>query len=110
MDLYFRRHDGTAVTCDDFIAALADANSVDLSAFEGWYKQAGTPVLTATGGRLRIRVVLALPLSRKFLKPWQKLRDCRYQYQFEWDLLVKMEHPCRSAWRLMRSLQRNMSS
>jgi aminopeptidase N len=48
MDLYFRRHDGTAVTCDDFIAALADANSVDLSAFEGWYKQAGTPVLTAT--------------------------------------------------------------
>ncbi len=47
-DLYFKRHDGSAVTCDDFIAALADANSIDLSAFEGWYKQAGTPVLTAT--------------------------------------------------------------
>ncbi|MDC3235070.1 aminopeptidase N, partial [Candidatus Puniceispirillum sp.] len=47
-DLYFKRHDGSAVTCDDFIAALADANSVDLSAFEGWYKQAGTPILTAT--------------------------------------------------------------
>ena len=47
-DLYFKRHDGEAVTCDDFIAALADANSVDLSAFKGWYKQAGTPVLTAT--------------------------------------------------------------
>ena len=46
-DLYFQRHDGAAVTCDDFIAALADANSVDLSAFQGWYKQAGTPVLTA---------------------------------------------------------------
>ena len=47
MDLYFKRHDGAAVTCDDFITALADANSVDLSAFEGWYKQAGTPFLTA---------------------------------------------------------------
>ena len=46
-DLYFKRHDGDAVTCDDFIAALADANSVDLTAFSGWYSQAGTPELTA---------------------------------------------------------------
>ena len=45
MDLYFKRHDGSAVTCDDFIAALADANDVDLSSFEGWYQQAGTPIL-----------------------------------------------------------------
>ena len=30
-------------TCDDFIAALADANSVDLTAFKRWYEQAGTP-------------------------------------------------------------------
>ncbi|MFZ8924388.1 MAG: aminopeptidase N, partial [Candidatus Puniceispirillaceae bacterium] len=35
-DLYFERHDGDAVTCDDFIAALADANSVDLTALSGW--------------------------------------------------------------------------
>ena len=47
MDLYFKRHDGAAVTCDDFIAALADANDVDLSVFEVWYQQAGTPTLTA---------------------------------------------------------------
>ena len=47
-DLYFKRYDGMAVTCDDFIAALADANSVDLTAFKRWYEQAGTPVLTAT--------------------------------------------------------------
>ena len=45
MDLYFERHDGQAVTCDDFVAALADANDVDLSAFSGWYSQAGTPTL-----------------------------------------------------------------
>lgn len=47
MDLYFKRHDGQAVTCDDFRAAMADANGVDLTQFERWYSQAGTPVLTA---------------------------------------------------------------
>jgi aminopeptidase N len=45
MDLYFQRHDGQAVTCDDFVAALADANGVDLSQFKRWYHQAGTPEL-----------------------------------------------------------------
>ena len=48
VDLYFRRHDGQAVTCDDFLAALADANQVDLSAFSSWYSQAGTPEVTIT--------------------------------------------------------------
>ncbi|KAK1442009.1 puromycin-sensitive aminopeptidase [Babesia gibsoni] len=43
MDLYFERHDGQAVTCDDFRAAMADANGVDLTQFERWYLQAGTP-------------------------------------------------------------------
>ncbi|MFM1759551.1 MAG: hypothetical protein RLY75_821 [Pseudomonadota bacterium] len=43
MDLYFQRHDGQAVTCDDFLAAMADANGRDLSQFENWYSQAGTP-------------------------------------------------------------------
>ncbi len=43
MDLYFQRHDGQAVTCDDFRAAMADANGKDLSQFERWYSQAGTP-------------------------------------------------------------------
>ena len=43
MDLYFARHDGQAVTCDDFRAAMADANQRDLTQFERWYSQAGTP-------------------------------------------------------------------
>ena len=43
IDLYFKRHDGQAVTCDDFLAAMADANGRDLSQFELWYSQAGTP-------------------------------------------------------------------
>ena len=43
MDLYFERHDGQAVTCDDFRAAMADANDTDLTQFERWYDQSGTP-------------------------------------------------------------------
>ena len=49
MDLYFRRHDGQAVTCDDFIAAMADANGRDLTQFLRWYSRPGTPVVRATG-------------------------------------------------------------
>lgn len=46
MKLYVKRHDGQAVTCDDFVAAMADANKIDLTQFMRWYAQAGTPVLT----------------------------------------------------------------
>jgi len=46
MDLYFKRHDGQAVTCDDFRHAMADANGRDLAQFERWYSQAGTPRIT----------------------------------------------------------------
>ncbi|MEB0080160.1 aminopeptidase N [Pseudomonas sp. CCI3.2] len=47
-DLYFERHDGQAVTCDDFIAAMEDANGVDLTQFKRWYSQAGTPRLVVS--------------------------------------------------------------
>ncbi|MBT9500134.1 MAG: aminopeptidase N [Burkholderiaceae bacterium] len=54
MTLYFERHDGQAVTCDDFAAAIADANpgselSTRLDAFKRWYSQAGTPRVQARG-------------------------------------------------------------
>ena len=54
MDLYFQRHDGQAVTCDDFAQAIADANpgswlAEHLDAFKRWYAQAGTPTLLAHG-------------------------------------------------------------
>lgn len=45
-DLYFQRHDGQAVTCEDFIKALEEVNGVELKQFRRWYSQAGTPVLT----------------------------------------------------------------
>jgi aminopeptidase N len=49
MDLYFERHDGQAVECDDFRRAMADASGRDLEQFERWYSQAGTPVVRAEG-------------------------------------------------------------
>lgn len=45
MALYVKRHDGQAVTCDDFVKAMADANKIDLGQFMLWYSQAGTPVV-----------------------------------------------------------------
>ncbi len=47
MDEYFRRHDGQAVTCDDFVAAMEAANGADLGQFREWYAQSGTPKLKA---------------------------------------------------------------
>jgi aminopeptidase N len=48
-DLYFSRHDGQAVTIEDLLAALGDANDLDLSPYLAWYAQAGTPEVRARG-------------------------------------------------------------
>ena len=47
-DLYFQRHDGQAVTCEDFICAMEAANDIDLTLFRRWYSQAGTPEVEVT--------------------------------------------------------------
>ena len=49
IDLYFQRHDGQAVTCDDFANAMEDASGVDLAQFRLWYAQAGTPDVRVEG-------------------------------------------------------------
>ena len=49
MKLYFERHDGQAVTCDDFVQAMQDASGVDLAQFKRWYDVAGTPILDCRG-------------------------------------------------------------
>lgn len=60
MKLYFQRHDGQSVTCDDFRRAMADANQTDLDRFALWYSQAGTPQIQATLSREGAEVVLTL--------------------------------------------------
>ncbi len=61
-DLYFSRHDGSAVTCDDFIVAMEQANSVELEQFRRWYAQAGTPRITVSReyDRQKRRYILTL--------------------------------------------------
>ncbi|NKM69004.1 aminopeptidase N [Rhizobium laguerreae] len=49
MDLYFDRHDGEAVTIEDFVKCFEDASGRDLTQFSLWYYQAGTPLVTASG-------------------------------------------------------------
>ncbi len=59
-DLYFERHDGKAVTCEDFVCAMEEASGEDLSRFRLWYSQAGTPTVTARLGREGMRALITL--------------------------------------------------
>ena len=51
-DLYFERHDGDAVTTEDFVRAVEDASGMPLPQFRRWYEQAGTPLLTVDETRV----------------------------------------------------------
>ncbi|SDX19429.1 aminopeptidase N [Marinobacter mobilis] len=68
-DLYFERHDGQAVTTDDFVKAMEDASGRDLGQFRLWYEQAGTPLLTvrddfdSEAGIYRLTIEQAIPDS-----------------------------------------------
>lgn len=64
MDLYFQRFDGKAVTCDDFVQAMQDANQIDLSQFRRWYQQAGTPQLTVTSSQDATQASFTLTLQQ----------------------------------------------
>jgi aminopeptidase N len=63
MRLYFQRHDGQAVTCDDFVAAMQDASGVDLAQFKRWYDIAGTPVLDCSARFEKKEFVLTVKQS-----------------------------------------------
>uniref|UniRef100_A0A7S2QAG2 Aminopeptidase N n=1 Tax=Zooxanthella nutricula TaxID=1333877 RepID=A0A7S2QAG2_9DINO len=65
MDLYFERHDGGAVSCDDFRAAMAEANGRDLSQFEEWYLQPGTPQVQVRSAWDAAAKTYTLTLSQK---------------------------------------------
>lgn len=65
MDLYFQRHDGQAVTCDDFLAAMADANGADLEQFKLWYSQAGTPEIHVAGSYDETAQIYEMSFSQK---------------------------------------------
>jgi aminopeptidase N len=68
-DLYFQRFDGTAATCEDFVACMEEAGEVDLSQFRLWYSQAGTPRLAVSlehepgGGRATLKLAQHVPAT-----------------------------------------------
>jgi len=64
-DCYFDRHDGQAVTTEDFVKALEAASGRDLMQFRRWYDQAGTPVVTAYGEYLADQEIYRLTLSQQ---------------------------------------------
>jgi aminopeptidase N len=67
LDLYFDRHDGQAATCEQFVAAMADASGRDLTQFLRWYSQAGTPRVAVSRrldpdtGVLELRIAQSCP-------------------------------------------------
>ena len=64
-DLYFERHDGEAVTTDDFLTAMTDATGTDLTQFSRWYDQVGTPRVTANGRYHTQDKIYTLTLSQE---------------------------------------------
>jgi aminopeptidase N len=96
MDLYFERHDGQAVECDDFRAAMADSSGRDLTQFERWYSQAGTPrvsVVTAYDAEAQtydIKLTQSCPAT-----PGQE-KNYRFIFLLRWVCLIQREKifPC----------------
>ncbi|WP_445191147.1 aminopeptidase N [Sphingomonas sp. Tas61C01] len=68
-ELYFDRFDGTAATCEDYVACMEEASGVDLAQFRLWYSQAGTPRVSASltqqpgGGRAELRLAQQVPAT-----------------------------------------------
>ncbi len=94
-DLYFERHDGQAVTTEDFIKAMEDASDVDLTQFRAWYRQAGTPVLEVSGdydesaGTFTLDVAQSCPST-----PGQEHKDA-FHMPLEVGLLDEQGHDIR---------------
>lgn len=64
MDLYFERHDGQAVTCEDFVLSMESASGVDLTQFRNWYSQAGTPTLSVESRYDDVKEQFSLTISQ----------------------------------------------
>jgi aminopeptidase N len=77
-DLYFERHDGQAVTTEEFVRAMEDASGRDLAQFRRWYSQAGTPVLAVTDAydaaervyRIRVEQLGSPSPGQPLKEPW----------------------------------------
>lgn len=87
MALYFERHDGQAVTCDDFVSAMESASGVNLTQFRRWYSQAGTPVVSVEEAFDEEKGVYQLTLSQMTPQTPDKLEKLPLHIPFDIELL-----------------------
>ncbi|KAF3521815.1 hypothetical protein F2Q69_00046345, partial [Brassica cretica] len=79
IDLYFQRHDEQAVTCEDFFAAMRDANNADFANFLQWYSQAGTPVVKVASSYNAEARTFSLKFSQEILPtPGQPTKEATF--------------------------------
>ena len=103
MKLYFERHDGQAVTCDDFAQAIADANpgsalAQHLTAFKRWYSQAGTPRLQARGEYNAAERSYTLTLSQSCPATPEQTEKAPFVLPVTLGLLSRDGHPLPLQW------------
>ncbi|BDX06405.1 aminopeptidase N [Planctobacterium marinum] len=92
MDLYFKRHDGQAVTCDDFVAAMQDASGVDLEQFRRWYRQSGTPVVTVSKKYNKDTKKLVIKLEQRTPATADQKQKQDLHIPVAWELFDKTEN------------------
>jgi len=105
MDLYFKRFDGMAVTCDDFINAMADASAIDLTQFKRWYSQSGTPEISINESFDQTTGELTL-IIKQSNKPTEIQKD-----KFDLHIPIKIElcHQEKSQQHLLELCQKQQS-
>ncbi len=86
-DLYFSRHDGQAVTTEDFVKAMEDANQRDFTQFQNWYNQSGTPVLTFTDNYNAQQQIYTLHVKQSFGKLAEQANNKAFHIPVEVGLL-----------------------
>lgn len=82
MDLYFARNDGKAVTIDDFVQAMQDANKIDLTQFKLWYSQAGTPIVKVDSSYKNNQLAITLEQSCRATTEKKKIEPFHIPIRF----------------------------
>src|SRR3989344_4832601 len=88
MNEYFKRHDGQAVTIDQFAAAISEANGMDFSQFKLWYSQAGTPEVSVTEKYDNTTQKYTLTLQQNCPLTWTEQKENFDKKPFHIPLLV----------------------
>ncbi|MCG9696496.1 aminopeptidase N [Shewanella sp. Isolate11] len=92
MKCYFERHDGQAVTCDDFVAAMENASGVDLTQFRRWYSQSGTPQVSVEESYDPVLKQYSLTISQQTFATAEQAEKLPLHIPFDLELLSAEGH------------------